>query len=55
MMFTFSPRLKYSHMGIADPELEWIHTAHIKNTEQYIIFDAIFADFSLLRLLVVFL
>lgn len=43
-MFTFSPRLKYSHMGIADPELDGSHTAHIKNTEQYIIiFDAIFA------------
>lgn len=42
-LFTFSPRLRYSHIGIADPELLWIHTAHTKNTAQYIILDAIFA------------
>lgn len=51
VLFTFSPRLRYSHIGIAEPELLSIHNAHTKTTAQYKTFGAIFVA-DLLSLLI---
>lgn len=51
-MFTFSPRLRYSHIGIAEPELPWIKNAQATSSEQHNSFDAISSSFRFFSLVI---